>query len=170
MKDWEELYILQQLRQEQRKREMMARNVTTQRQEQQRRARIAENRIIGHLRTFWGYDVHPTTHSAPFDAWVGGCRVEIKVSNWQKKRRRYQGNIRQHKADVLLFVAVNGIDNFFLIPMAEIHPRKTIEINQYHVQDYQGQWSAYLENWSILDQAIAQAPPKPIQLRFDNGL
>lgn len=49
MKDWEELYILQQLRQEQRKREMMARNVTTQRQEQQRRARIAENRIIGHL-------------------------------------------------------------------------------------------------------------------------
>lgn len=170
MKDWEELYILQELRQEQRQREMIARFVPTQRQEQQRRARLAENRIIRHLEHL-GYEVHPTTYHAPFDAWVGGCRVEIKVSNWQDKACRYQGNIRHHEADILLFVAVNGTDHFFVIPMAQVQPRKSVEVYSYHVKRYQGQWAAYLEDWSILDQAIATAPPATIQLGFaDVGL
>lgn len=167
MKDWEELCILQQLRQGQRQREMIARYVTNQRQKRYKLARIAQQRIIKHLERM-GYEVHETTHNAPFDCWVGGCRVEIKASNWQEKANRYQGNIRHHKADILLFDAINGADHFFIIPMAEVKPRKTLEIYSYNVNNYQGQWSDYLESWVILDKAVADALPATIQLGFPN--
>lgn len=165
MKNWEDIADLHELRQEQRQREMIARRVTTQRQERQRRARMDEERIIRYLERM-GYPVHPTVYHCPFDVWAGNCRIEIKVSSWQPKQRRYLGNIRHHEADILLFDAINGQDHFFVIPMTEVKPRKTLEIYSYHVTRYKGQWAAYLENWSILDRAIAAAPPRPIQLGF----
>ncbi len=161
MKDWEELAILQGLRQEQKRREMATRYV---RQQTYRRSRIAQDRIIRHLEHL-GYQVHKTTHNAPFDAWIGGCRVEIKASHWQEAARRYQANVRHHQADVIIFDAVNGRDHYFVIPMAVVTPRKSIEVYSYNVAAYKGQWAEYLEAWEVLTRAVTGVK-KPTQLLF----
>lgn len=171
MKDWEEQAILQQYRQEQRKREMIARYASVAgRQQALRLARIAQERIIRKIEQM-GFIVHQTTPNAPWDLWVGGCRVEAKASNWQQKAQRYQANVRHHQADVVIFDAINGTDHYFIIPMQEIQPRKSIEVYSYDVLDYSGQWAEYLEQWDVLIQAIEATTDQPQQLSFlDNNL
>ena len=83
--DWEEKAILQQLRQDQRQREIAQRYGKPERQKTYRLSRLAQKRIASKIERM-GYEVHGTTHNAPFDVWVGGCRVEIKASNWQEDR------------------------------------------------------------------------------------
>jgi hypothetical protein len=77
---------------------------------------------------------------------------------------RYQATIRNREADVLLFVAVNGSDHHFIIPMDAIGQRTQIAITSYDVTAYGGQWASYLEAWDVLQEAVKAAPPRPIQL------
>lgn len=166
MKDWDEKALLQELRHEQRQREIWLRYAAQlSRKATYRRARAVEQRIIRQLQGR-GFLVNPTPHNAPFDVWVGGLKVEIKYSHWRAGARRYQGHIRNHQADLLIFDAINGTDHYFIIPMAEIRPRQTVEISRYEVELYRGQWRGYLERWDVLRAAVEAVPPLPVQLNF----
>ncbi len=166
-KDWEEKAIIHDLRQAQRHSEQIARfcNTPAGRRRALKLSKIAEDRIIGKIERI-GYEVHRTTYNAPFDAWVAGCKIEFKASNWQNKAQRYQANIRHHNADMIIFDAINGSDHYFIIPMQAVKPRQSVEIYSYDVNRYAGQWSPYLEAWDVLDQAIKDTSHKPIQLTF----
>ena len=129
-------------------------------------ARQVETKV-SNLITALGYPVWPTPQNSPFDLWAGGARIEVKASRWiNPQKPRYQAGIRNHRADLLIFDAVNGADHFFIIPMALIIPRRTIEITRYDVTAYSGRWAEFLEAWNLLHLAIEQAPPQPIQLNF----
>lgn len=50
-----------------------------------------------------GYRANPTTYKCPFDLWVRDSnermvRVEVKISTFDESRRRFQANVRHHKA------------------------------------------------------------------------
>lgn len=152
-RDWEELAILQELRFEQKQREMWLRFGHTQPSARQAMARRVVATILPWLLEL-GYPVNPTTHKCPFDLWVGGCRVEVKGSHWRPQKHCYQASVRNHEADILIFDAINGADHFFIIPMADVSPRATVEITSYDVTAYKGRWIAYLERRDILQQAV----------------
>ena len=159
--DWEEKAILQELRIEQRRREMILRFGTPPDQ-RQRLARIVEARVALCIEALFGYSINQTSHKASFDLWVDNVKVEVKGSHWQG--RRYQANIRNHSADILIFDAINGLDHYFIIPMAQVNPRRTVEITSYDVLAYTGQWAAYLEAWDVLALAVRAAPARHRQL------
>ena len=48
--------------------------------------------------------------------------------------------------------------------MVDIGQRRTVEVTQYHVELYQGQWSPYLEAWDVLAEIIALGPSQATQL------
>lgn len=142
-------------------------NDTLQRQRQreaQRLAREAEQSIAQHVQAM-GYQVNPTTHKAPFDLWVQddlgrAIRVEVKISRYHHSQKggRYQADVRHFdQADLLVFIARNGKDWPFIIPMADIAPRRHVAIWSYCPADYSGQWASYLNAWDYLQQAIETA-------------
>jgi len=143
------------------------------RRRSQELARDAE-RIVARLIRQMGYQVHPTTHKCPFDLWVSDAhgraiRVEVKISLYNNSPAggRYQANIRQHHdADLLVFIARNGRDWPFIIPMADITPRRNIAIWSYCPGDYTGRWAGYLNAWPLLDQIMAGSQPADYQLSF----
>lgn len=168
--DWEETYILQQLRQKQKRLEMAARFGGQQQEEAKtvtthEFANASEARLIASLRAK-GYDVLRMHIHHTFDLWVNGLRVEVKASTWQSGRR-YQAHIRNHEADLVVFMAVNGEDHHFFIPMHVIKPRKTIEVGVYNVKHYTGIWARYFERWDVLRQAVYAAPARPKQLKLN---
>jgi len=102
--------------------------------ELQRLAREAEQIVAERVETM-GYQATLTTHKCPFDLWVcnhtgRAVRVEVKLSRYHPHKRggRYQANIRHDQADLLVFIARNGQDWPFVIPMADIAPRRNIAI------------------------------------------
>lgn len=139
--------------------------------EQQRLAREAEELVARHVRTL-GYQAYPTTHKCPFDLWVAdqqgrAIRVEVKISLYHESKAggRYQADVRQHhEADLLVFITRNGRDWPFVIPMADIAPRRNVAIWSYCPADYTGQWARYLGAWEYLRRAIETIPPQPRQL------
>lgn len=159
--DWESKAIIQELRQEQRKREMWLRFGTPPDQ-RQRLARIVEARAVERIERHFVYSINYTNHKAAFDLWVGGARVEVKGSNWDGQR--YQASVRNHMADVLIFDAINDTDHWFIIPMGEIEPRNHIAIWNYNVAAYSGQWAQFLEAWDVLEYAVKTAQARPKQL------
>jgi hypothetical protein len=136
--------------------------------ERQRLAREAEQLISGRL-ALMGYQVNPTTHKCPFDLWVAddqgrAVRVEVKISLYSQASGRYQANIRHDQAELLVFIARNGRDWVYVIPMGDVTPRHHIAIWSYCPGDYTGRWAAYLEAWEYLRQALEQANPQSYQL------
>lgn len=167
MTDWEEKAILQELRTDQKQREMIARFAPQSSRKCVLLERQVTSRVMPKLAEFG--PVNQTVHRAPFDLWVGGCRVELKAANWtgiNHGQGRYQGTLRNCEFDVLLFVAINDTDHHFFIPSDSVGQRSQIAITSYDVNAYSGQWSAYLEAWHVLRQAVHNAPPRPIQLRL----
>lgn len=161
-RDWEETAIVQELRHEQRQREMWLRYAgTTAVDQRQIFARRVEDRVKSELEKR-GYTVALTTHKCPFDLWIGDIRCEVKGSNWQRSQR-YQAHIRNCDADVLIFDAINGSHHYFIIPMADVGSRHTVEISSYDVDAYRGQWSRFLEAWDVLSE-IVQGPGGAVQL------
>lgn len=124
-----------------------------------------------------GYQVNPTPHKHPFDLWVSDpagrvARVEVKISTYGHHKRggRYQANVRHHypEADILIFYARNGSDWPFIIPLADIAPRRNVTIWSHCPGDHHGQWAQYLAAWQHLHRAIEQARPLPCQLSLLN--
>jgi hypothetical protein len=134
-----------------------------------RLGRQAETAVTTRLQAM-GYQVHPTTHKCPFDLWVAdgqgrAIRVEVKISLYHSAGRhgsRFQARIH-NQADILIFIARNGTDWIYVIPMAAISSRKNIAIWSACPGDYTGQWAPYLNAWPQLIQAIQTAPARPYQ-------
>lgn len=125
------------------------------RQELTRRA-VAEVRRIVEV---WGYRVTETTHKCAFDLWIEGVRVEVKASTYNPCKRggRYQGHIKNHEADLVIFDCINGVDHLHVIPMIDICPRKHISVYSYNPAESDGQWQPYLGQWDFLYRAIEQS-------------
>jgi len=141
--------------------------------EAQRLSREAEQ-IVDELVQGMGYQTNPTSHKCPFDLWVRddvgrAVRLEIKISRYHQAKKgrsggRYQADVRHHnQADLLIFIARNSQDWPFVIPMADIAPRRNIALWSYHPEDYTGQWAPYLQAWEYLHQAIEVAEPRSWQ-------
>lgn len=125
--------------------------------------RYLEDRAIGKIsqivKAEFGYRSSRTKANAPFDMVIEGLRVEVKAAAWHDspKGGRYQANIRNHKADLVIFDCINGTDHFHIIPMAVIVPRKALAVWSYDPSASSGQWVGYLENWDYLTEAVAAA-------------
>ncbi len=83
--------------------------------------------LVKKLAEKMGYLSNLTTYKCPFDLQIWDdagrtIRVEVKISRWNEKSRRFQANIRHDKADLLVFIARNGQDWHFVIPMKRITP------------------------------------------------
>lgn len=156
-------------------RHYLAGNLVSQRQ--RRHLALAAN-VEAKVATFirlLGYAAHQTTSRCPFDLWVANesgqaIRVEVKASLYNVcadagKGGRYQANIRHHhQADLVIFVARNGRDWPFVIPMAQLGNRANIAIWSQCPADYTGRWAGYLNAWNYLDEAVARARPAVHQL------
>ena len=132
-------------------------------------AREAEQQVARRVQSL-GYQVNLTSHKCPFDLWVAdhtgrAIQVEVKLSRYHQHKRggHYQANIRHDQADLLIFIARNGRDWSFVIPMADVFPRNNITIWSHCPGEHLGQWARYLEAWEYLHRAIRQAPPCPRQ-------
>lgn len=105
-----------------------------------------------------GYRCSPTGNNDPFDLWIEGARVEVKAATYHnvetKQGGRYQANIRNHTADLLIFDCINGSHHLHFIPMVEIVPRRHIAIWSHDPARSRGQWLPFLEAWDYLEQAI----------------
>lgn len=169
-RDWEEKAIIQELREQQRQREMIAKFAGLKPDKCLELERQVTRRVLPRLAEFG--PVNLTVHNAPFDAYVGGCRVELKAANWTSGNRggRYQCTIRNCAADVLVFTVVNGTDHHYIIPFAAIGRRRQIAITSYDVTAYSGQWAAYLDAWDVLGQVVASALDRPAQTSFLDNL
>ena len=144
--------------------------------EAQQLSREAEQ-VVDALVRQMGYRTQTTTHKCPFDLWVQdeagrAVKVEVKISRYHQLKKgggRYQCDVRHHdQADLLVFIARNGQDWPFVIPMSHIAPRRNIAIWSYHPEAYGGQWARYLKAWEHLHQAIEAAArcACPWQLRL----
>lgn len=144
----------------------------TLRSQRLRLAQEAEAKVAIYLQAQFGYQVNPTTYKCPFDLWVTDdwnrmARVEVKLSLYHQngdKGGRFQANLRHHEADILIFIARNGRDWPFVIPMAVLGSRNNIAIWSYCPGDYTGQWAPYLDAWTYLDQALHSARPRARQI------
>jgi hypothetical protein len=144
----------------------------TPRHRLQRLAREAEKIVSGRIEAL-GYQVNPTPHKCTFDLWVTGrqghaVRVEVKISLYGRNGRnipggRYQASLH-NEADLLIWIARNGQDWTYIIPMAVVGTRRNIAIPSACPGDYTGQWAAYLEAWEYLHRAVEIARPTTRQL------
>lgn len=100
-----------------------------------------------------------TVKNAGYDLWVEGVKVELKAARWHDSPRggRYQANIRNYEADILIFDCINGTHHRHFIPMSEIKPRKALAVWSYDPAQSTGQWLPFLERWDILLQTIRVA-------------
>lgn len=149
-------------------------SLRSQRQRQaEELSRQAEKKTAKFLRA-QGYQVNFTTRKAPFDLWVAddqgrSASVEVKISllHQNKAGNRYQATISPAEiiwADLVIFIARNGQDWPYVIPMRAIKPRRNIAIWTACPADYRGQWARYLQAWHHLEQAIITSPPRAWQL------
>lgn len=171
---------IDKMRHEQRRSEMIARRLALSEHRRQlvSLAREAEQAVATRLRA-WGYAVHPTTHKCPFDLWVANpagraARVEVKISLYNQapasRAGRFQASIH-NEADLVVFIARNGRDWPFVIPMPAIAPRRNIALWSGCPADYTGQWAPYLEAWDHLHRAVEQGQAPAWQLPlFEEGL
>lgn len=119
-----------------------------------------------------GYRVEWTGFNAPFDLLVDGeLRVEVKGSRVAYKptsrNYRYQAQIRNDQADVLVMVCVDedGANHFFVIPSNKFRTGN-LSITHRDPIKYGGRWSKFYGAWDAIRDALAGASPRPRQLQL----
>ena len=143
--------------------------------ERLRQAAEAEDQVAEYIRQELGYQAHLTTANCPFDLYVTAgedsqaCRVEVKLSTYARNGQggRYQCNIRAgQEFDILVFVARNGQDWHYVIPVEALKQRRNIAIWSLCPGDYRGQWRSYLNAWHYLDQILTNSQTRVWQLNL----
>ncbi len=119
-----------------------------------RLAREAEDAVADRLKAK-GFFVTRAAPNAHFDLLANGLRIEVKASTWSG--RRYQANLRDNDADLLVFVCKNGRLHFFVMPFDQVKGLTVIKVTREEPADYLGRWSSYLEAWPIVDDLIAKS-------------
>lgn len=173
---FETLAIKQMFDQQQRRDRWAWYHWAQSRQTQQDHIRLAHQAegLVAEIARSMGFTTLVTNHTHPHDLEVidsagRAARVEVKIAlpHPNQRKWRYQARLHHHNADVLVFIARNGKDWPFVIPMADICPRTNIAISSYCPGDYSGQWAAYLEAWDHLRQAVQAAQPNPYQMPLE---
>ena len=110
-----------------------------------------------------GYGVELTSYHHSFDLLLNGClRVEVKGSRLaylaERRSYRYQANIRNRGAEVVLLVCedVFCLRHVFVMPAAIVRPGNLTIWNR-DPQAYRGQWAPYLGAWGWLEESLRQA-------------
>ena len=110
-----------------------------------------------------GFQVCKQSHKAHFDILADGMRVEVKASRWDGQR--YQFNLHDNDADVVLFGCVDGSLTWFVVPFDVVMGKRTIEIRSHDPQDYIGKLTAFYEAWDTLPD-LAKSARNPYQLNL----
>ena len=99
-------------------------------------------------------------HSARFDllavdAQGKQCRVEVKHSNWLRKkgrRGRYCADLHKNEFDILVMILSvrGGVFHFFCVPVEAIGCRKHLTITSQNPNLYSGYLAKYRNTWGAL--------------------
>ena len=119
-----------------------------------------EAEAAGRLREL-GFHVARQSHKSHFDILADGMRVEVKASRWDGER--YQFNLHDNDADVVLFGCVDGSLTWFVVPFDQVKGKTTIEIGEHDPADYIGKLTAFYEAWDTLPD-LARSSRNPYQL------
>lgn len=103
---------------------------------------VAQVRLEG-----MGYQVSRQEYNAPFDLLCEGARVEVKGASWSGER--YQGAIRNHEADLLLFGCdqPGGELDFFVIPAEAYAGRRHLAVWTEVPGAHRGRWFEFWRAW-----------------------
>lgn len=113
-----------------------------------------ESAIIDRLRAAGHFAVR-SAPNAHYDLVVDGLRVEVKTA--ALSGGRYQANLRNNDADVMIFVCHDGLaDFYFVIPFERVRGLTHIEIRNADPNAYRGWMAAWRDAWHIIDQYIAR--------------
>jgi len=168
-----ETQAIQHHYQQQKRRDEFLLSYAMRQQQQQQAVTLADEaeHYVATIAKKMGYGVRLTPHTHPYDIEVIDstgrvARVEVKISTIQPNGSgyRYQARIHHHRADLVVFIARNGSDWPYIIPMAAIKPRLNIAISSKCPGNYSGQWAGYLNAWHYLHTAVKNAPARPVQL------
>jgi hypothetical protein len=107
-----------------------------------------------------GFQVSKQSHKAHFDILADGMRVEVKASRWDG--RRYQFNLRDNDADVVLFGCVDGSLTWFVVPFTEVRGKTVVKITEHDPADYIGKLTMFYEAWDVLPD-LAKSARNPYQ-------
>jgi len=102
-----------------------------------------------------GHVVAGMRHKAPYDLCDQGVRIEVKVSRWGDREKRYEANLRDNDADVLVFGCLDGDLHCFVIPFDQVAGKTVIKISCRDPRDYIGKWMRWYEAWDVLDELVA---------------
>ena len=102
-----------------------------------------------------GHIVAGMRHKAAFDLCDQGVRIEVKVSRWDDRENRYEVNLRDNDADVLVFGCLDGDLHCFVIPFDQVAGKTVIKITSHDPVDYMGQWMRWYEAWDVIDELVA---------------
>ena len=137
------------------------------------------SRVAAEMIESLGYQTLPAPRNKYlFSLWVYGTQTDraarvgarISLFNQAIAGSRYQYDVRHHdKADIFLLIARNGQDWPFVIPAADIAPRRNIAVWSVCPDRYRGRWAEYLNAWDHLHQAIAGATTRPPQMPLFNS-
>lgn len=108
-----------------------------------------------------GYFCQAQRHKAHFDLLCNGVRVEVKAARWYGER--YQFNLRDNDADVVVMACVDEIAELdwnsvvnFVVPFAEVRGLTVIKITQRDPGLYTGKLAGWIERWDVIDQLVAK--------------
>ena len=93
-----------------------------------------------------GYTVTRMGPLDHFDLLVEGLRVEVKGATWSGCR--YEANLRDNEADLLVFGCLDGSLHFFVMPFDVVRGRTVIKVTSHDPRDYMGRWAPYYEAWA----------------------
>ena len=106
-----------------------------------------------------GLFVTGTRHKESFDLLAQGVRIEVKAATWDG--RRYQCNLHDNKADVLVWGCLDGTVHWFVIPFGEVRGLppsrglRVLNITSHDPRDYVGKWMPFYERWETIDELVA---------------
>lgn len=100
-----------------------------------------------------GLFVTGTRHKESFDLLAQGVRIEVKASTWDGKR--YQCNLHDNEADVLVWGCLDGAVHWFVIPFGAVRGLRVLNITSHDPRDYMGKWMPFYERWKLIDELVA---------------
>jgi hypothetical protein len=121
-----------------------------------------EAEAAGRLREL-GFQVSKQSHKAHFDILADGMRVEVKASQWDGQR--YQFNLRDNDADVILFGCVDGSLWWFVVPFDQVKGKTVVKVTEHDPADYIGKLTVFFEAWDTLPD-LAKSARNPYQLEL----
>jgi hypothetical protein len=124
-------------------RQLDPRRVLARQIERQVRERIDELGIV----------VTGTRHKENFDLLAQGVRIEVKASRWYGKR--YEANLHNNEADVLVFGCLDSDVHYFVIPFGEVRGRSVIQVTSHDPRDYFGRWMRWYGAWNVIGELVA---------------